>query len=218
MRLSAQLYMRPGCHLCEVAEADLRRLAQTLCAAPARPSRVETLLRGVSGLRSTGDTRWDPIELELQLIDIDSTADAGLLERYTDRVPTLAVGGREYSAPLSAELLEQALRAAASDVLQAGDRADAARSSNHALAASADSATRRDPPFGPARPGQGSEADPTVTDSASGHVGGATDVADHPNTAGTVSSQGAGTSANGVPDEVGTLSWHDAAASSGDPP
>ncbi len=85
MRLPAQLHTRVGCHLCEAAEADLRRLAGKL--------------NGELG-----------VELELELIDIDLAGNQALAERYGERVPVLALGGREYAAPLSPELLERALR------------------------------------------------------------------------------------------------------------
>jgi Glutaredoxin-like domain (DUF836) len=47
-----------------------------------------------------------------QLETVDITQDAQLLERYGERIPVLVVHGREYSAPLSAAVLERALRAA----------------------------------------------------------------------------------------------------------
>ena len=73
------LYSKPGCHLCEQAEAELGRLAARY------PHRLQT---------------------------IDITQDPLLLERYGERIPVLVVGGREYPAPLSAAVLERALRSA----------------------------------------------------------------------------------------------------------
>jgi glutaredoxin len=73
------LYSKPGCHLCEQAEAELRRLA------PRYPH---------------------------QLQSVDITQDRRLLERYGESIPVLVVHGREYSAPLSAAVLERALRSA----------------------------------------------------------------------------------------------------------
>lgn len=77
MRLT--LYSKPGCHLCEQAEADLRRLA------PRYPHQLHT---------------------------VDITQDALLLERFGERIPVLVVEDREYPAPLSAAVLERALRSA----------------------------------------------------------------------------------------------------------
>jgi hypothetical protein len=47
-----------------------------------------------------------------QLQTVDITSDPLLLQRYAERIPVLVVGGREYVAPLSAPVLERALRAA----------------------------------------------------------------------------------------------------------
>jgi glutaredoxin len=47
---------------------------------------------------------------ELHAVDI--TAEPALLERYRDRIPVLAVGGREYSAPLTPSVLRRALEQA----------------------------------------------------------------------------------------------------------
>lgn len=44
----------------------------------------------------------------LEVVDINSEPD--LRRRYWDRIPVLVIGGREYEAPLSAVLLERALR------------------------------------------------------------------------------------------------------------
>jgi glutaredoxin len=71
------LYSKPGCHLCEQAEADLRRLA-----------------------------RRHPHQLQ----KVDITQDPVLLARYGERIPVLVIEGREYPAPLSAAMLERALR------------------------------------------------------------------------------------------------------------
>jgi hypothetical protein len=213
MRVFAQLYMRAGCHLCEVAEADLRSLAQTLRTEPPQPSRLEKLLGGAGGRRSSRDAQWEPIELELQLVDIDQAGDAALLARYTDRVPVLAVGDREYAAPLSAELLEQALRSAANDEVEA-------QADERALAESADAASLPEPQVRRADPGHQNNADPTKPDAGLGHVGGASEIADHPDAARTVSSRGSGASANDVPkDGVPKVAdTRDAAATSGDRP
>jgi uncharacterized membrane protein len=84
MKLGAQLYIRAGCHLCEVAEAEVKRQAVRL-----------------------------GIELEVELVDVDSAGEpAELLQRYGERVPVLALGGREYAAPLLPTVLERALRTA----------------------------------------------------------------------------------------------------------
>ena len=112
MKLHAQLYMRTGCHLCEVAEADLRRLAHSLRHEP-RPSRVNRLSRRLSGPTADAAQRLEPIEADLELIDIDLAGNAELLARFNERVPVVAIRGREYAAPLSPELLDEALRAAA---------------------------------------------------------------------------------------------------------
>ena len=47
-----------------------------------------------------------------QLQTVDITQDPVLLQRYAERVPVLVVQGREYPAPLSAAVLERALRSA----------------------------------------------------------------------------------------------------------
>jgi glutaredoxin len=73
------LYSKPGCHLCEEAEADLQRLARRY------PHQLQT---------------------------VDITQDPLLLERYGERIPVVLVQGREYAAPLSAAVLERALRSA----------------------------------------------------------------------------------------------------------
>jgi Glutaredoxin-like domain (DUF836) len=73
------LYSRPGCHLCEQVETDLRRLARRY------PHQLRT---------------------------VDITQDPLLFEQYGERIPVLAVQGREYAAPLSAAVLERALRSA----------------------------------------------------------------------------------------------------------
>ena len=83
MTLSATLYTKPGCHLCEDAAAILARL----CARQPH---------------------------ELRLVDI--TSDAALLQQYGLRIPVLAIGGREYDAPLPAPVLEGALRQAATEL------------------------------------------------------------------------------------------------------
>ena len=43
---------------------------------------------------------------------VDITTDAGLLERYGERIPVVVIDGCEYGAPLSAQSLERALRSA----------------------------------------------------------------------------------------------------------
>lgn len=43
---------------------------------------------------------------------IDISSDAGLLERYGERIPVLVVNGTEYAAPLLPAMLERALGAA----------------------------------------------------------------------------------------------------------
>ena len=45
-----------------------------------------------------------------QLQTVDITSDPLLLKRYGERIPVLVVDGREYPAPLSAAVLERALR------------------------------------------------------------------------------------------------------------
>ena len=47
-----------------------------------------------------------------QLKTVDITQDPALLARYGERIPVLIVQGREYAAPLSAAVLERALRGA----------------------------------------------------------------------------------------------------------
>ena len=75
MSISATLYTKPGCHLCEDAAAALERLRAR-----------------------------HPHELLL----VDITADAALMQEYGLRIPVLAIAGREYDAPLSrAELLKR---------------------------------------------------------------------------------------------------------------
>jgi hypothetical protein len=44
---------------------------------------------------------------ELRTVDI--SADPTLLERYRHRIPVLAVGGSEYSTPLTPSIVQQAL-------------------------------------------------------------------------------------------------------------
>jgi glutaredoxin len=73
------LYSKPGCHLCEQAEAELRRLARRY------PHQLRTI-----------DISQDPL----------------LFEQYGERIPVVVVDGREYAAPLSAAVLERALRSA----------------------------------------------------------------------------------------------------------
>jgi glutaredoxin len=85
------LYTRSGCHLCEDAETELRRLVERF----ARPA---------------GN------QIELRLIDVDR-GDPQLREQYDERVPVLVIGDREYGAPLPPALLERALRTAL-DALQ----------------------------------------------------------------------------------------------------
>ena len=51
---------------------------------------------------------------ELRLVDI--TSDATLLRDYGERIPVLAIAGREYDAPLLAAELEHALRQAAAEL------------------------------------------------------------------------------------------------------
>ncbi len=47
---------------------------------------------------------------ELRLIDI--TSDTDLMHQYGERIPVVAVAGREHDAPLSAAVLERALQRA----------------------------------------------------------------------------------------------------------
>ncbi len=82
MTLSATLYTKPGCHLCEDAAAHLDRLR-------VRHPHV------------------------LHLVDI--TSDADLVQQYGERIPVLAIAGREYDAPLPAAVLDRALRQAAAE-------------------------------------------------------------------------------------------------------
>jgi hypothetical protein len=49
-----------------------------------------------------------------QLETVDITADPALLARYQDTIPVVAVGGREYAAPLDPATLARALREGAS--------------------------------------------------------------------------------------------------------
>ena len=51
---------------------------------------------------------------ELRLVDI--TTDATLMREYGERIPVLAIAGREYDAPLPAAVLERALRQAAAEL------------------------------------------------------------------------------------------------------
>jgi hypothetical protein len=44
---------------------------------------------------------------------VDITSDADLLRTYGERIPVLAIAGREYDAPLPAAVLERALQHAA---------------------------------------------------------------------------------------------------------
>ncbi len=83
MTLSATLYTKPGCHLCDDAAAALGRLR------PRHPH-------------------------QLRLVDI--TSDATLLRDYGERIPVLAIAGREYDAPLPADVLERALCQAAAEL------------------------------------------------------------------------------------------------------
>jgi glutaredoxin len=77
MTVHGTLYVKPGCHLCEDALAELSRLAA-----------------------------WE--QLELRLVDI--TGEPELMRRYGERVPVLALDGREYAAPLPRAVLESAVR------------------------------------------------------------------------------------------------------------
>ena len=80
------LFTRADCHLCAEAALLLDRLALSL--------------RAVQGAPFTIDA-----------VDID--ADAALTERYGDRVPVVALDGREVAqAPLSEVVLRRALIAA----------------------------------------------------------------------------------------------------------
>jgi glutaredoxin len=47
-----------------------------------------------------------------QLDEIDITSQPELLQRYGERIPVIRVQGREYAAPLSAQLIERALKEA----------------------------------------------------------------------------------------------------------
>ncbi len=47
---------------------------------------------------------------ELRLVDI--TTDASLMREYGERIPVLAIAGREYDAPLPVAVLERALQQA----------------------------------------------------------------------------------------------------------
>ncbi len=78
-RLPVRLYTKPGCHLCETAEADLRRLERRFPHA-------------------------------LELVDIE--ADQHLLGRYGESIPVVAIGDREFAAPLSLARLERILAGA----------------------------------------------------------------------------------------------------------
>jgi glutaredoxin-like protein DUF836 len=49
----------------------------------------------------------------LHLVDI--TSDPDLLRQYGERIPVLAIAGREYDAPLPAAVLERALQEAETD-------------------------------------------------------------------------------------------------------
>jgi fermentation-respiration switch protein FrsA (DUF1100 family) len=82
MTLSATLYTKAGCHLCEAAAANLGRLRSR------HPH-------------------------ELRLVDIAS--DVELMRQYGERIPVLAIAGREYDAPLPAAVLERALIEAETD-------------------------------------------------------------------------------------------------------
>jgi glutaredoxin len=75
VRPRVTLYTRRGCHLCEEAEAVVRRL-----------------------------TRW---RADVEVVDID--ADPALTDRYTVRVPVVAVNGDEVA---EYEVDPAALRAA----------------------------------------------------------------------------------------------------------
>jgi hypothetical protein len=79
MTLTATLFTKPGCHLCEDALAIL------------------------GGLRAR-----HPHALKV----IDITSDADLVRTYGERIPVLAIAGREYDAPLPAAVLERALQQA----------------------------------------------------------------------------------------------------------
>jgi glutaredoxin len=75
------VYTRQGCHLCEQAEAVVRRLA-----------------------------RW---RADVEVVDVD--ADPALSDRYTVRVPVVAVNGREIAEfQVDPAALRTALRSARS--------------------------------------------------------------------------------------------------------
>lgn len=75
--MTITLYTRAGCHLCEEAEAVIRRVA-------GRRDRVE-------------------------IVDID--ADPALVDRYTVRVPVVALDGEElFEYQVDAHALRRALR------------------------------------------------------------------------------------------------------------
>lgn len=76
MTLTATLYTRPDCHLCEDAEAALRRLGR---------------------------------RYPHHLLTVDITGDPALFERFRYRIPVLAVGDREFDAPLTPAVLVRAL-------------------------------------------------------------------------------------------------------------
>lgn len=82
--LEVRLFTRPGCHLCEQAQADLARLH-----------------------------RRYPHTLQL----IDVTAAPELQQAYGERIPVLAVAGREYSAPLAYAEIERAVAEATSSLV-----------------------------------------------------------------------------------------------------
>jgi hypothetical protein len=47
------------------------------------------------------------------LLQVDITADPELFQKYGERIPVLAIDGREYAAPLDPAILERALEHAA---------------------------------------------------------------------------------------------------------
>jgi len=54
--------------------------------------------------------RTTPLDIDV----VNITTDPVLLKKYGERIPVLQVGGREYAAPLTHELIERALRGATS--------------------------------------------------------------------------------------------------------
>jgi glutaredoxin len=80
------VYSRAGCHLCEQAEADVRRLARS--------------------------------RAEIEVVDIDT--DPRLAERYTLRVPVVAIDGHEVA---ELQVDPAAVRTALRSALRAPQRA-----------------------------------------------------------------------------------------------